>query len=193
MSQFRYSTPLVIPDVSDVKDRGTNLEITYIFNALRTMAVQLDAVTGALSPFIEDWPGVDPVNSVLGNYTNKFYASCASNIAYGAFVNFYNLSATRVQARPAQANGFSKAAAGFCATPGGFTAGQWGEFIVGPGINPGIGGMTPGNWYFLDPASALGQVTAVQPTAVGDIVQLCGIAVRDNRLLVGALNNWIQL
>lgn len=192
-TQFRYSTPLIIPDTSDVKDRITQLEISYIFNALRTMAVQLDAVTGALSPVISDWPNVDPVQSILGNNINKFYCRVASNINYGAFVNFYNYSATEVQARPARGNGFAMAAGGFCVNPGGFAAGSWGEFVVGPGVNYGIGGMTPGTWYFLDPASASGQVTAVQPTTVGDIVQICGIAIADDRLLCGSFNNWIQL
>lgn len=190
---FRYSSPLIIPDQSDAKDRTTQLEMSYVFNALRTMAVQLDRVTGALSPVRTDWPTVDSADSILGNNINKFYCKCGVAIPYGAFVNFYALDATHVQARPAQANGYAKAAGGFCVTPGGFNAGEWGEFVVGPGVNYGISGMTPGNWYFLDPASATGQITAAQPTVAGQLVQICGIAITDKRLLCGSFNNWIQL
>lgn len=142
---FRYSTPIVIPQFSEVSDRDTQQELTYVFNALRTMASHVDDVTGALSPLQSAWPQVAAETSVLGNNINKFHCMCGANIAYGALVNFYQLDATHVQARPAQASGFATAAAGFCLTPGGFTAGQWGEFIVGPGLNYGIAGMTPGN------------------------------------------------
>jgi hypothetical protein len=193
MSGFRYSTPLIIPDASDVKDRLTNQEITYIMNALRTLATRLDEVSGALSPVPADWPTVSPITSILGNNINKFYASCAENIPYGAFVNFYNLNPTDVQARCARAASFDYAAGGYCVTPGGFTTGQWGEFVVGPGVNYGIGGMTPGNWYFLDPATTTGQVTAAQPVTPGQILQLCGQAITDNMLLVGSLNNWLVI
>lgn len=192
-TQFRYSSALVIPQNSSASDPIVQQEITYAFNALRTLASQIDKTTGALSPIASTWSTIDPANSILGNNTNKFYAVCASAIGYGAFVNFTNLSATKVQARPAQANGFAKAAAGFCATPGGFAAGAIGEFVVGPGVNFGISGLTPGNWYFLDPTSATGQVTATQPTTPGQIVQLCGIAIQADRLLVGSLTNWLQL
>lgn len=190
---FRYSSPLVIPDTSQVKDKGTNEELTYVLNALRTLATHLDAVTGALSPLPTDWSSIHPLQSILGNNINKFYALCGANINYGAMVNFYALSATRVQARPAKASGFATAAAGFCNTPGGFTAGSIGEFIVGPGVNTGIGGLTPGQWYFLDPVSVTGQVTATAPSTPGQIYQLCGQAIRNDALLVGALNNWLIL
>ncbi len=192
-SEFRYSAPLIIPDVSDVKDRITQLEITYIFNALRTLATQLDIATGALSPVQTEWPTVSPITSILGNNTNKFYAICSENIAYGAFVNFQFLSADQVQARNARGNGFARAAGGFCITPGGFTVGQWGEFVVGPGINYGITGMVPGNWYFVDPTSLLGQVTAVQPSIPGQLIQNVGIAIESDKLLVGSFNSWIQI
>lgn len=190
---FRYSAPLIIPDASEVKDKDTNQEITYILNAIRTLSAHLDSVTGALSPLITDWPTVAAENSILGNNINKFYCRVAVAIPYGAMVNFYNLSATEVQARPAQADSYLHAACGFCINPGGFAVGDWGEFVVGSGINYGISGMTPGTWYFLDPASALGQVTATQPVAPGQIYQICGIAIRDNALLVGTLNNWLVI
>lgn len=190
MPAFRYSAPLIIPDASETKDKDTNLEITYTLNALRTLAAHIDAVTGALSPLEVDWPTTSAEFSILGNLTNKFHCRVGVNIPYGAMVNFYAFSPTEVQARPAQANVYTNAASGFCVIPGGFLAGEWGEFVVGPGINYGIAGMVPGNYYFLDPASALGQVTAVQPVVPGQIIQLFGVALRPDALLVGSLNSW---
>lgn len=190
---FRYSAPLIIPDSSDVKDKQTQNEITYVFNALRTLAVRLDQTTGALSPEEATWGTVVPSTSILGNNINKFYAVCATNIAYGAMVNFYNLSATQVQARPAKASSYPECAAGFCNVPGGFTIGQIGEFVVGPGVNTGIAGLVPGQWYFLDPATTTGQVTATAPSVVGQVYQCCGQALTDSVLLVGALNNWLVI
>lgn len=190
---FRYSAPLIIPDTSSIKDKISNEELTYVLNALRTLATHLDSLTGGLSPLPEDWSSIHPIDSIHGNNINKFYAQCASNIGYGAMVNFYNLSPTRVQARPAKASNFAFAAGGFCNTPGGFTAGSFGEFIVGPGVNTGIAGLTPGTWYFLDPTTATGQVTATAPSVAGQVYQNCGLAIRDNCLLMGSLNNWLVL
>lgn len=190
---FRYSSPLIIPDASDVKDIITQQEMTYVFNALRTLATRLDETTGALSPEQANWDSTPPSRSIIAGNMSKFYATCSANINYGAMVNLYFLSATEVQARPARADVFTNAAAGFCNTPGGFTAGQVGEFIVGPGLCTGIGGLTPGNWYFLDPVSLTGQVTAVQPVVPGQIVQICGIAIEDDALLCGAFNNWLVI
>jgi hypothetical protein len=192
-SGFRYSTPLVIPDASSVEDHKTFEEINYIFNALRTLAARIDATTGALSPLQSQWPTISPLDSVLGTNTNKFYAITTENISYGAMVNFTNASATTVTARNAKASSASLAAVGYCVTEGGVLAGQWGEFVVGPGLNYGISGMVPGTWYYLSPTSSAGQVTNTKPTTAGQIVQLVGIAITNSKLLVGALNNWIQL
>jgi hypothetical protein len=100
----RYSTPIVIPDSSQIDDKRTNDEMNYVLNALRTMALQMDALTGALSPLASNWSTVSALNSVLGNNTNKFYALCLTDIAYGAMVNFTNKDATTVYARTAQAS-----------------------------------------------------------------------------------------
>jgi hypothetical protein len=151
----RYSTPIVIPDSSQIDDKRTNDEMNYVLNALRTMALQMDALTGALSPLASNWSTVSALNSVLGNNTNKFYALCLTDIAYGAMVNFTNKDATTVYARTAQASSASRGAQGFCVTPGGFPAGTYGEFVVGTGINYGLNSLTPGTVYYLDPTSTL--------------------------------------
>lgn len=192
-SGFRYSSPLIIPDASSVKDEDINTEITYAFGALRTLALRIDETTGALSPTPDTWSTVLPTDSILGNNINKFYCICNVNIPFGAMVNFFNLSATKVQARPAKADNFANAAGGYCVTPGGFLAGQMGEFVVGPGVNSGISGLVPGTWYFLDPATLSGQVTATAPSVAGQIYQLIGQAITDSSLLVGSLNNWLKL
>jgi hypothetical protein len=57
VSGFRYSTPIVIPDSSNVEDHKTFDELTYVFNALRTLAASIDTNTGALSPLQSTWPG----------------------------------------------------------------------------------------------------------------------------------------
>jgi hypothetical protein len=191
-SSFRYSTNLVIPDKSSVKDTIASEELTYILNALRTLAVRIDETTGALAPPVTDWPNVSPLVSNLGNNIYKFYAQASASITFGQFVNFTNLSPTKVSARPAQADTFTKAAGGFCIDPNGVTSGAYGEFQVGPGLNYGISGMTPGNWYFLSPFSP-GLITATQPVAAGQVIQLLGQAVTDNILQVGAFNNWLVI
>ena len=193
MTAFRYSTNLVIPDQSAAKDPLLHAELTYILNALKTLATRVDETTGALSLPKSDWPNSSPAVSNLGDNIYKFYAKCgATSIAYGMFVNFYNISTTQVGARPAQANGYITAAGGFCIQPGGVAAGEWGEFQVGPGLNYGISGLVPGNWYFLSPTTA-GLVTATQPTYVGQVIQLCGQAITDKILMCGAFNNWLLI
>jgi hypothetical protein len=191
-TSFRYSTNLVIPDTSAVKDAVAQQELTYILTALRTLATRLDETTGSLSPPVADWPNTSPAIANLGNNIYKFYAFCDVAINFGMFVNFHNLSATSVAARPAQANTYLNAAGGYCVDPNGVAAGSWGEFQVGPGLNYGIAGLVPGNWYFLSPF-APGVVTATQPTTPGQIIQLLGQAVTDRILMCGALNTWLAI
>lgn len=192
MSTFRFSTNLVIPAVSSIKDETGAAEVNYILNALKTLATRIDETTGALSPPPEDWPNTSPAISNLGNNIYKFYALATQNILFGEFVRFTNLTSTTVSANKAQANGVAGAAGGYCVDPNGVAAGTWGEFQVGPGLNYGIGGLTPGQWYFLSPFSA-GLITGTQPTTPGQVIQLLGQAVTDRILQVGAFNNWLLI
>jgi hypothetical protein len=189
----RYSTPIVIPDSSQIDDKRTNDEMNYVLNALRTTVLQLDALTGGLSPLTSNWPTISPLGSVLGNNINKFYALCLTDIAYGAMVNFSNKDATTVYARTAQASSAARGAQGFCVTPGGFTAGTYGEFVVGTGVNYGLNSLVPGTVYYLDPVSVLGQVNASAPVTPGQIKQVVGVAISDTKLLVQGLGVWTQL
>lgn len=189
----RYSTPIVIPDSSQIEDTRTNDEMNYVLNAMRTVVLQLDALTGGLSPLTSNWPTISPIASILGNNTNKFYALCLTDIAYGAMVNFTAKDATTVYARTAQASSASRGAQGFCVTPGGFTAGTYGEFVVGSGVNYGLNSLVPGTVYYLDAVSTLGQVNSSAPSTAGQIKQVVGVAISDTRLLVQGLGNWTQL
>lgn len=189
---FRYSTNLVIPSTSSINDQIGQEEMTYVFNALRALATHLDELTGGLQPLVTDWPNISPAISNLGNNLFRFYAQADAAITYGQFVNFHNATATTVKARPAQANGFANVAAGYCVDPNGVANGAWGEFCCGPGLNYGISGLTPGNWYFLSPTVA-GSITATQPTTIGQVIQLVGIAITDRILITGAFNQWLQL
>lgn len=193
MADFRYSTNLIIPAQSSIQDVIANQEMNYVLNSLKTLATRIDETTGALSPPQTDWPNSNPAVTNLGNNIYKFYAICGDTpIAYGMFVNFFKIAVDQVSARPAQANGYIYAAGGYCVEPGGVAAGQYGEFQVGPGINYGIAGLTPGNWYFLSPTNP-GLITATQPTTAGQIIQLVGQAITDRILQVGSFNNWLLL
>ena len=192
MPSFRYSTNLVIPASSSIKDETGASEVNYILNALRTLATRIDETTGALSPPPSDWPNTSPAIANLGNNIYKFYAVASQDIVFGEFVRFVNLSASAVSAAKAIANGVTGAAGGYCVDPNGVLAGQWGEFQVGPGLNYGIAGLVPGQWYFLSPFSA-GLITGVQPTTPGQVIQLLGQAVTDRILQVGAFNNWLLI
>lgn len=191
-SQQSFSVPLILTRVSDVADQATKAEITQITFAIRTLALALDAYTGAQSPNPIDFPS-QTVKTILGNNYYKFYAVAGTAITYGAVVNFTALTATQVQARPAKADSASTAAMGFCIVPGGVAAGSWGEFVVGSGVNIGLSGLTPGAWYWLSPTSTTGQITLTKPTTVGQIEQLCGWAATATSLVTGSLNNWKQL
>jgi hypothetical protein len=61
----RYSTPIVIPDSSQIDDKRTNDEMNYVLNALRTTVLQLDALTGGLSPLTSNWPTISPLEVVF--------------------------------------------------------------------------------------------------------------------------------
>jgi len=192
MPQFRYSTNIIIPVSSSVKDDSTRLEINQCFDGLRALATRLDEVTGALSDLESQWPDIEPNQSFLGNNLFKIYAQADVDITYGMMVNFHNATASTVKAKPAQADSAANIAAGFYIYDAGVAAGEWGEFICGPGINIGLSGLTPGTWYYTSPSSA-GLITSTNPTTVGQVRQRVGIALTDTDLLVGALNQWTQL
>lgn len=188
VSAARYSTPLVIPQNSSVPDTQVADELTRIYFALRALALNIDVATGLLSSPKSEWTA--PYDkSIVGGNGYKFRCRCLSNISYGAFVDI-SLSGGEAKATPAQANAATNVASGFCNFPVGFTTGEIGEFIVGPGVNSGISGLVIGSWYWLSPTSALGQVQNTRPVTSGQVDQMCGIALAADKLLVGSLNNW---
>jgi hypothetical protein len=190
----RFSTNLVVPAGSSATDVKTNEEITYIFNALRAIAIRIDEVSGALSPEKTSWGAIKPQSSIIGSRMYKVYAKASQAISYGAMVNLYNLTATTCQARYARANSPSTAANAFCNVPAGIASGEFGEFICGPGLNNGVGGLIPGTWYYLSHTSLSGQVqNGPPPAGAGNIYQNCGFAVTDTQLVIGSLNNWFAI
>lgn len=188
-STVNFSTNIVLPQSSDATEPNARSDINYLIFAARTLALALDSYTGAISPPTTDWPNL-VVGAAKSVSPYRFYALAIENISTGAFVNFSQKNATSVYAAPAQANGAANVAGGFCITPGGVIAGNYGEFIIGPGVNTYLSGLIPGNWYWLSPTSTTGQVQAARPTVAGQIDQNCGLAITNTMLMVGALNNW---
>ena len=193
MITTQFSTNLILPATVDIDDQKTRDIVQQLTSGIRVLAQNLDLYTGALSPLKTSWLNITPAQSILGNNHYKFYAFAAVAIPYGAFVNFTNYSGTQVQARLAKADIAANIAVGFCLQSLGVGIGEYGEFIVGPGIHNGLSGLTPGAWYYTSPTSVLGQVTLTNPTTVGQIRQRVGMALTDTTLLVGSLNDWVQL
>jgi type II secretory pathway pseudopilin PulG len=178
----RFSTQLFTQVTSDVKDLQTKAELNQVYNALRNLALQLDAYTGALSPVKSEW-GIQDFGTILGANAFKIYVQATVAIPYGAAVNFYNSGGLR--ARLASAASPTTRASAFCSISTGVNSGDFGEFICGPGVISGILGMTPGTSYYLS------DTPGVLSAAPGTNPQRLGIALDASTFLVQSFNGYL--
>lgn len=124
--------------------------------------------------------------SVLRSNLGRFYVRSAEAINFGAMINLTNVGAVRV--RNANATNNSKPCHGFCSTTGGIAAGEIGEVILGTGVAT-LGGVTPGQSYYLSTANGL--ISGTPATAAGNIEQFLGFGIDSNSVYISA-HYWIQ-
>jgi hypothetical protein len=187
---FNFSTNLAIPLSSSIaRDdpaalNTAKIEINQILNGLRSLAQQLDNLTGNAFVATEDQPGLDPAVTYVGGSGFRAYLQAGEDIPNGNFVGIQLNSQLIYRANCSNAQ---RLACGYNLNGRTIAAGEWASWNLGPGINYALSGLAPGRWYFISASSGLLQTTQPFP---GQYTQVAGIAINDHELLVGSLNNW---
>jgi hypothetical protein len=156
-----------------VKDQDTYQELYRLYNAVRNIVYNYDAVTGAMPPDITEWNTAGITRVTISN-TCKIYKQASVDIAYGQTVKLIDAGGGVAQA----ALGTDGAVIGFCSATTGSLAGEWTEITcigVMPPFAPGT--LTPGAKYYQ--SGTPGSVGAG-----GTGLQCVGFALDDTHLFV---------
>ena len=156
-----------------VKDQDTYTELYKVYNALRNIVYNYDAVTGAMPPDYADWATSD-ISRVTIAGTCKIYKQAAVAIAYGQTVRLIDAGGGIAKADL----GTDGTVIGFCSATAGSLADEWTEITcigVMPPFAPGT--LVPGAKYYQS-----GTPGSVGPSGVG--TQCVGFALDDTHLFV---------
>lgn len=163
-----------LPNIAEPPDPKFFAEFTRVYNAIRNLTTAVDAYTGALAQEPEFYSSTPPTQTVLHQNMSRVYVKFSEAASYGQIINFHNV-AGELNARLASAAAAGKQGHGWCSTVGGVTLGNYAEVMLG-GLCTAIGGLTPGQAYFLGNTAG-----AIAPTT-GTVTQLLGFALRSNNL-----------
>ena len=165
-----------LPNIADPPDPSFFPEFTRVYNAVRNIALALDAYTGFVGVDKQFWGQTTPATSLLSQNLQRLYVPASVNISYGQTVNLYS-NAGVLTARLANASAAGTPMHGWCSTSGGVLAGATGEFMLG-GLCPAISGLTIGSTYYQsNTAGSIG-------LAAGTISQKVGFAIGTTQLMV---------
>ena len=161
---YKSSINLGLDNIADPPDPSFFGIFTRVYNAIRNLALALDAYTGRDDPDQNVFSQIPASSSVGTQRLLRVYCIFGVAITPGQIVHLYN-DAGVLKAELASALTSAKPMNGWCQTGAG--AGQWGEVIVG-GLCELIGGLTPGVTYYLgDTAGTIAPTTGTTTQRVG--------------------------
>lgn len=170
---FKSSVNLGLPNIAEPPDIAFFGEFTRVYNAIRNLAIALDAYTGTLAADASLYTVTGSSAILLQNLT-RLYVPFGVAIAAGQVVHLYN-NAGVLTAELATAVAGVKPMHGWCSIAAG--AGAYGEVML-QGKCDLIGGLTPGATYYL--ADAAGAIS----NAPGTTTQRIGFALDAASLFV---------
>lgn len=149
-------------------------EFVIVYNAIRKMESALNYDLGLAGETSDLWSDLEPADGV-STRKDRVYAKCSETINYGQMVSFHNVSG-ELRARLAKNTSAPFRAWAVCETEGAHTAGEIAEFALGNCKVNSIGGMSPGQEYFL--SSTPGAIVNVpDPLTETNIQQSIGVAL----------------
>ena len=171
---YKSSVNTGLPNIPDPPDPRFFAEFARVYNAIRNLTLALDAYTGALPQEAEFYSQTPATQTILLQNTNRLYVKFSENASYGQIVNLHNVSGV-LNARLSSASAAGKQGHAWCSTVGGVVAGEFAEVMLG-GLCTAIGGLTPGQTYFLGNTNG-----AIAPTP-GTVNQPVGFAITASNL-----------
>lgn len=173
---YKSSINLGLPNLPDPPDPAFMSELIRIYNAIRNLAVAVDAYTGAQAAEASVYSQTPATSTVLIQNMYRFYVKFDFTATYGKTIYIYN-NAGVATAGLADATVANKRMRGWCSTILGVTAGQFGEVMLG-GLCTAIGGLTAGNVYYN--GNTPGSISA----SPGTNSQKIGYAIGTTQLIV---------
>lgn len=149
-------------------------EFVAVFNALRRIESVLNVQVGLASASSEVLPNMG-IGDGLSLVKSKLYVELTQAVSYGQVMSIHN-SGGAAKGRLASNVGESTRCWGVCNTLGSHAIGAIVECVLGPCLIESIGGMTPGQEYFL--SSTPGAITNTpDPLTETNIRQSIGLAI----------------
>jgi hypothetical protein len=145
-----------------------------VYNAIRNVALALDAYTGQLDADEDIRAQITLASSVQNQNLVRVYCVFGVDITAGQIVHFYD-DAGVLKAELASAVTAAKPGQGWCSIPA--LAGSYGEVRLG-GLCELIGGLTAGEQYYL------GDVDGTIAPTVGTVTQYIGFALSSSALFM---------
>lgn len=150
-----FPVDLRLPQNPETNDPVLSAELARIYNAIRQLAIWASNETGAIPRDTLDWAELRPTDTIKNQNANRCYVRAAETLNFGDIVNYTETGGV-LEARKANANSAGiRPAHGFCSQVGGIPVGTYGETVAGVGLCIGIGGMIPGNTYYLSTTAGL--------------------------------------
>lgn len=173
---YKSSVNTGLPNIPEPKDPEDFAELARIYNAIRTLAVALDAYTGAIATEPEFQSQTPPTSTLLVQNMQRLYVKFDTDITYGKTVYLYE-SLGLLRAGLASAADPVKRMRGWCNTVGGVLSGDYGEVMLG-GLCTAIGGMTAGVTYYA------GNTAGTIANAPGTYSQKVGFAISSTQIFM---------
>lgn len=176
----KYGVSAGLPDTpAGLSDEQYGL-VAPLYRAINSLAQYISSSTGNIQYEPAEMAQADQLAKQLDNKFTRVFVQAAVTLAYGKAVTVY-ISGGKLVADLADATDLSKPAVGFVDTPGGITAGGFGEIIYMQGRTAGVSGTTFGAVYYL---STAGNVQSTPPVSTGVINQKVGVGMGSAGLYV---------
>jgi hypothetical protein len=173
---YKSSVNLGLPNIADPPDPAFFAEFTRVYNAIRNLAIALDAYTGVLAADSQFYSTTPLSTTLLVQNLTRVYCIAGAALSYGDIINLYDGGAGVLTARKASAVDATKPAHAWCSTAAGIASGSYGEVML-LGMCTAIAGLTPGQLYYL--SNTAGAIA----TTAGTVSQKVGYGLGASSLM----------
>lgn len=162
---------LGLPELPILTRGESEPDLRYLYFAVQNLAQAVGQQLGLDTPL--DGYNSNPAYSI-GASKRRLYVPAAEAISYGQLVHIFDDAGT-MSARLADATDATKPCLGISNSTGTIAIGSTVEVVLPNAYVSSVGGLTPGELYYLSTTPGTGSNTP--PAAAGNIVQPIGFAV----------------
>ncbi len=150
-----------LPIAPETKDPDLFKELNRVYMAVNSLAVAIDAYTGANQADPDIWNQLVPLDTLRLQYLTRLYLPFGEDIPVGHIVTIVDNAGDPLVMKSFPGVGDPR---GYCNVLAGVLNGQYGEIIL-MGLHPFVSGLTPGATYYQS-AITPGGITLVSGTPI---------------------------